>query len=174
MRLCVIESHCAHRDPLVLTHSSQHYSLRIDLRRRGYDAAIDLGSVAAAAEKLAYIAEREGKPTGAPVEYEEFHFHHQVPGGMISNLKYQLGTVGMADRLEEILEEAGRVRADLGYPIVVSPFAQYIMTQAVLNVPGKERYATVPAEVRRYVLGGSGTPPGRVAPAPSQVRKNAG
>src|SRR3546814_13904416 len=65
----------------------------------------------------------------APVEYEEFHFHHQVPGGMISNLKYQLGTVGLADRLEEIVEEAGRVRADLGYPIVVSPFAQYIMTQ---------------------------------------------
>src|SRR3546814_6158553 len=83
MRLCVIESHCAHRDPLVLTHSSQHYSLRIDLRRRGYDAAIDLGSVAASAEKLAYIAEREGKPTGAPVEYEEFHFHPQVPGGML-------------------------------------------------------------------------------------------
>ena len=45
------------------------------------------------------------------------------------------------------------MRCDLGYPIIVSPFAQFVMTQAVLNVMGKERYATVPDEVRKYVLG---------------------
>ena len=83
---------------------------------------------------------------------------------MISNLKYQLETLGIEDKLEEILDEAGRVRADLGYPIVVSPFAQYIVTQAVLNVMGAERYETVPDEVRRYVLGGYGEIAGEIDP----------
>ncbi|MFQ5774863.1 MAG: pyruvate carboxylase subunit B [Kiloniellaceae bacterium] len=133
-------------------------------RRRGHEVLIDLAPVEEAAGRLAFIAEREDKPVGRPLEYDEFHFHHQVPGGMVSNLKYQLETLGIAERLEQILEEAGRVRADLGYPIVVSPFAQYIITQAVLNVMGKERYATVPDEVRRYVIGGYGEIAGRIDP----------
>ena len=70
--------------------------------------------------------------------------------------------------LTEILEEAGRVRADLGYPIVVSPFAQYIVTQAVLNVrardQGKERFSSVPDEVRLYVRGGYGEVAGDIDP----------
>ena len=101
-------------------------------------------------------------------EYDEFHFHHQMPGGMISNLRYQLSTVGLEDRLEDILEEAGQVRADLGYPIVVSPFAQYIITQSVLNVmgrnQGKPRYESVPDEVRLYVRGGYGKVVGDIDP----------
>ena len=109
---------------------------------------IALERVEAVAERLQYIAEREDKPVGTVLEYDAFHFHHQVPGGMISNLKSQLATLGIEHRLDEILQEAGQVRADLGYPIVVSPFAQFIVTQAVLNVMGKERYATVPDEVR--------------------------
>lgn len=127
-----------------------------NLRRLGHTVPVDLAPVGQVADRLAFIAAREGKPIGAPVDYDEFHFHHQVPGGMISNLEYLLSTFGMEGRLQEILEEAGRVRADLGYPIVVSPFAQYIMTQAVLNVVGGERYASVPDEVRRYVTGGYG------------------
>ena len=83
---------------------------------------------------------------------------------MISNLEYQLSTLGIGDKLEAVLEEAGQVRADLGYPIVVSPFAQYIMTQAVMNVMGKERYASVPNEVRRYELGGFGEVAGEINP----------
>ncbi len=135
-------------------------------RRRGYQVDIDLAPIEAAADRLAFIAEREGKPTGQPLEYDEFHFHHQVAGGMISNLHVQLGTVGLEDRIEEILEEAGRVRADLGYPIVVSPFAQYIVTQAVLNVMGQDRgrarYETVPDEIRLYVRGGYGEIAGEI------------
>ena len=135
-----------------------------NLMRRGHDVSVDLASVTEAADMLADIAAREDKPTGAPLEYDEFHFHHQVPGGMISNLRYQLQTMDLEDRLDDILEEAGHVRADLGYPIVVSPFAQYIITQAVLNVTGHERYATVPNEVRRYVLGGYGEIAGTIDP----------
>lgn len=105
------------------------------------------------AERLRYIARREDKPVGDIAEYDAFHYEHQMPGGMISNLKSQLASLGVADKLPQVLEEAARVRCELGYPIIVSPFAQYVMTQAVLNVMGSERYATVPNEVRKYVLG---------------------
>ena len=113
------------------------------------------------AERLAYIAEKEGKPVGTPNEYDEFHFLAPMPGrdGVEPRLPARdHGPQGQ--RLEEILEEAWHVREDLGYPIVVSPFAQYIVTQAVLNVvgrdKGRERYDTVPDEVRLYVRGGYG------------------
>lgn len=131
-----------------------------NLRRRGHQVHIDLEAIKEVADRLAAIARQEDKPVGTPNEYDEFHFQHQCPGGMVSNLAYQLGTMGLRDRLEEILEEAWHVREDLGYPIVVSPFAQYIVTQAVLNVVGRDkgrkRYDTVPDEVRLYVRGGYG------------------
>jgi pyruvate/oxaloacetate carboxyltransferase len=61
--------------------------------------------------------------------------------------------MGIEERLPEIMEEAARVRRDLGYPIVVSPFAQFIVTQSVLNVIQGERYRTIPDEVRKYACG---------------------
>ena len=137
-------------------------------RRRGYEVDVNLEQIEQVADKLAYLAKTENKPVGEVAEYDEFHYHHQMPGGMISNLRYQLGTLGIEDRLQEILEEAGQVRADLGYPIVVSPFAQYIITQSVLNVMGRdrgnERYDTVPDEVRLYVQGGYGEVVGEINP----------
>lgn len=150
-----------------VSHSPTELVVR-NLRRRGYDVPLDLAPVEEAAELLAYIAKREGKPTGDVQQYDEFLYHHQCPGGMVSNLQYQLQTMGLEGRLDEILEEAGHVRADLGYPIVVSPFAQYIVTQAVLNVMGrlngKERYDSVPDEVRLYVRGGYGEIAGKIDP----------
>ncbi len=154
-----------HTATSTLAHGASHPPTELVVRnllRRGHKVGVDLAPVEEAAERLRVIASREGKPVGSPVEYDEFHFHHQIPGGMVSNLSYQLETLGIADRLQETLEEAGRVRADLGYPIVVSPFAQFIVTQAVLNIMNEERYAVVPDEVRRYVLGGYGEIPGEI------------
>ena len=132
----------------------------------GYNIDIDLTKIDEVADVIQFIAAKEDKPLGKIVGYDAFHFHHQVAGGMISNLKYQLSTVGLADRLDDILQEAGNVRADLGYPIVVSPFAQYIITQSVLNVVamdnGKERFSNVPDEVRLYVRGGYGEIAGEI------------
>ncbi len=149
------------------SHSPTELFVR-NCRRRGYQIDLDLKPIEEAADRLAYLAKIADKPLADIAEYDEFHFHHQMPGGMISNLKYQLSTVGLEDRLEDILEEAGHVRADLGYPIVVSPFAQYIITQAVLNVmghnQGKPRYETVPDEVRLYVRGGYGEVVGDIDP----------
>ena len=133
-------------------------------RHAGFSVPIDLAPVNEVAERLRYIAGREGKPVGSIVEYDAFHYEHQMPGGMVSNLKSQLASLGIAQRLPDVLEEAARVRCDLGYPIIVSPFAQFVMTQAVLNVMGKERYATVPDEVRKYVLGYYGEIAGPIHP----------
>jgi oxaloacetate decarboxylase alpha subunit len=152
-----------HTATSILANGASHPPTELftrNCRRRGHEVDIDLAPIEDVASRLQFIAENEDKSVGHPLEYDEFHFHHQVAGGMISNLHSQLETVGIEDRIEEILQEAGRVRADLGYPIVVSPFAQYIITQSVLNVmgqdQGRERYSTVPDEVRLYVRGGYG------------------
>ena len=122
-------------------------------RRLGFDAPLDLDQLAPVREHFRYVAAREGLPLGKIAEYDPFHYEHQVPGGMISNLRSQLQAMRIEDRLDEILAETAAVRRDLGYPILVSPFAQYVVTQATLNVIGKERYKTIPDEVRRYALG---------------------
>jgi pyruvate/oxaloacetate carboxyltransferase len=76
----------------------------------------------------------ENLPVGAAVEYDYSQYVHQVPGGMISNLRFQLLNLGLLDRLPEVMEEANQVRKDLGYPIMVTPFSQFVGSQAAINV----------------------------------------
>jgi pyruvate/oxaloacetate carboxyltransferase len=137
----------------------------VDERARALGAitGIDRAALADVSCYFACLAEREDKPRGQVAKYDPALYEHQVPGGMISNLRSQLATMGMEARLPEILHEAAAVRRDLGYPILVSPFAQYIITQAVLNVVQGERYRTIPDEVRKYALGHYG----RLAAPPS-------
>ena len=135
------------------------------LQERGYDVRLDDRDLEEMEEYFTGIALQYDKPLGRPLRYDPFLYHHQVPGGMISNLRSQLGDMDMEDCLEAVLEEAGQVREDLGYPILVSPFAQFVITQAVINVVQKERYATIPDEVARYVFGHYGRPPGPISPS---------
>src|SRR3970282_866625 len=99
------------------------------------------------------IAKREGFPAGAPLEYDHAQFMHQVPGGVISNLKFQLAQLRMDERLDEVLDEIVQVRADLGYPIMVTPFSQFVVSQAAINVMLGNRYREVTDEVIQYTLG---------------------
>jgi oxaloacetate decarboxylase alpha subunit len=137
----------------------------IDDRARalGFATGIDRTALADVSGYFACLAEREDKPRGKVATYDPALYEHQVPGGMISNLRSQLATMRMEHRMPEILAEAARVRKDLGYPILVSPFAQYIITQSVLNVVQGERYKTIPDEVRKYAMGFYG----RLAATPS-------
>ena len=137
----------------------------IDRRARalGMATSLDPEAMAEASKYFEWLTVREKKPRGEVAKYDKALYEHQVPGGMISNLKSQLAGMHMEHRLPQILEECGQVRRDLGYPILVSPFAQYIVTQAVLNVVQGERYKTIPDEVRKYACGYYG----RLAAQPS-------
>jgi len=109
-------------------------------------------------------ARAAGKPLGRAVEYDPFHYRHQVPGGMMTNLRAQLAAAGLEARLDEILEEIARVREELGWLNMVTPTSQLVATQAVLNVVQGERYRTIPTEVVKYALGHYGAPLAPVAP----------
>jgi pyruvate/oxaloacetate carboxyltransferase len=122
-------------------------------RALGLATGIDRNTLAEASDYFRWVALRDDKPVGKPARLDPALYQHQVPGGMISNLRSQLAAMGIEHRMPEILEEAAQVREDLGYPILVSPFAQYIITQAVLNVVQGERYKTIPDEVRKYARG---------------------
>jgi pyruvate carboxylase subunit B len=87
---------------------------------------------------------------------------HQIPGGMISNLVSQLREQNALDKLGEVWKEVPRVRADLGYPPLVTPTSQLVGTQAVLNVLSGGRYKKVTKEVKDYLLGYYGRPQGEV------------
>jgi oxaloacetate decarboxylase alpha subunit len=133
-------------------------------RAQGFATGIRREPLAEMAAYFAWVALREGKPTGKPATLDRRMYEHQVPGGMISNLRTQLAASGIEHRLDEILDEVARVRQDLGYPIMVSPFAQFLITQATLNVVQQERYRTIPDELRKYALGHYGRAPGPLDP----------
>lgn len=88
---------------------------------------------------------------------------HQIPGGMATNLIAQLEQQNALDKMEEVLEEVPRVRADLGFPPLVTPTSQIVGTQAVFNVLLGERYRIVPREIENYVRGYYGKPPGEIS-----------
>lgn len=124
-----------------------------DLRALGYVVNVDDDVISQISDMITDIAKTEGKPLGRPVAFNGLHYMHQVPGGMLSNFESQLATAGLEDRYEELLHEVARVRAELAYPIMITPFAQFVGTQAVMNVMTGERYKFVPNEIKKYALG---------------------
>ena len=86
----------------------------------------------------------------------------QIPGGMLSNLINQLREQNALDKLDAVLEEVPRVRKDLGYPPLVTPTSQIVGTQATLNVMTGERYSVITTEVKNYIKGMYGQPPGEI------------
>ncbi len=135
-----------------------------ELVARGYTTGLDREVLKDVASYFRYMCFRWDKPRGEPVEFDARVLEHQMPGGMISNLLNQLREVGIEHRLDEILHETAQVRKDMGYVPVVSPTAQFMVTQAVLNVMQGERYKTVPDQLRKYCLGYYGKPPAPIAP----------
>lgn len=89
---------------------------------------------------------------------------YQVPGGMLSNLIAQLKAQNALDRLQEVLEETPRVRADLGYPPLVTPSSQMVGVQATNNVLSGQRYKNITKEIKAYIRGEYGRAPGELNP----------
>jgi oxaloacetate decarboxylase alpha subunit len=124
-----------------------------NLRLDGFSTRVDLDALREVSEHFQRVAESENKPVGKVLEYDAFHYRHQIPGGMLSNFRSQLEHAGLSHKFDELLEEVARVREELGYPIMITPFAQLVGTQAVLNVVHGDRYRVVPDEIKKYALG---------------------
>jgi len=86
---------------------------------------------------------------------------HQIPGGMLSNLIFQLEEQGAHGKYQEILDETARVRKELGYPPLVTPTSQVVGVQAVMNVL-HGRYKVIPKETKDYCKGMYGRPPAEI------------
>lgn len=131
-------------------------------KRMGFTSDVDEDALAKMSAHFRQIAEKEGLPIGVPMEYDLFSVEHQVPGGMMSNLKRQLKEVGMEELLPQVLEEIIHVRKDFGYPLMGTPYSQIVGAQALENVVSGERYKHVTDEGIKYVMGFYGEPAGPI------------
>jgi oxaloacetate decarboxylase alpha subunit len=129
------------------------FNVARNLRALGYQASVNEKALEPVERHFNRIAQEEGLPIGAPREYDETWYRHQVPGGMISNLRHQLKMLGKEEKMPNVLEEIVQVRAELGYPIMVTPFAQFVGSQAAINVMTGQRYKEVTDQVIQYALG---------------------
>lgn len=130
----------------------------------GHSAHINEDDLNAYSSNLMAIAKEQERPVGTPLEYDLSYYEHQVPGGMVTTLKRQLAEANQSHRLEEVYEEIIKVRRELGYPIMVTPFSQFVATQATVNVVSGERYKIIPDGVMEYVAGYFGEPPSPLDP----------
>jgi oxaloacetate decarboxylase alpha subunit len=130
----------------------------VNLRALGHTVDVDDAALKEVSTYFTRLAEAEGLPIGRPQGFDAAYLQHQLPGGMVGTMRRQLGERGLAHLEGAVIEEIGRVREELGWPIVMTPFAQIVMTQAVMNVTTKERYKVIPDEAIRYAIGRFGHP----------------
>jgi oxaloacetate decarboxylase alpha subunit len=122
-------------------------------RAMGYSIDLDEKLLRSVSQRLYSIARQDKMPPGEPLRYDYAQYVHQIPGGVISNLRFQLSEIGLSHRLGEVIEECIRIREELGYPIMITPFSQFIGTQAAINIATGERYKVVIDELIRFAQG---------------------
>ncbi len=135
------------------------------MRGSGADPHLDLEALADLSEYFRGVLERYRPLLNLrSLQTDPGILTHQIPGGMLSNLLSQLRDQDALDRLTEVVQEVPRVRADLGYPPLVTPTSQIVGVQAVINVLLGARYREITREVRDYVRGLYGAAPGPLDP----------
>jgi oxaloacetate decarboxylase alpha subunit len=135
-----------------------------NLRELGHTVNVDDALLARVARYFDRLAAAESLPPGRPQPYDAAFTRHQMAGGTMTTLARQLAELGLEDQFGAVMDEVSRVRAELGYPIMVTPFPQMVMGQALSNVVSGVRYEVVPDQVIRYVLGSFGRPTAPVEP----------
>ena len=137
------------------------------LREYGYETDLDQSKLLEIADffkpiRAAFLADGTINPISMATDTQCLSY--QIPGGMLSNLLSQLKSLNALDKFDEALLETPRVRADMGYPPLVTPTSQIVGTQAVQNVLAGERYKNVGAELRAYCRGEYGKTPAPIDP----------
>ena len=124
-----------------------------NIELKGHTHALDHKLFAPVADHFEKVGKAAGFLVNQYAEYDVLSIQHQVPGGMVGTLKAQLVQHGMSDKLEAVLNETAKVRKELGYPGMATPFSQLVGTLAVLNIVTGKRYASIPDEVIQYAAG---------------------
>lgn len=137
-------------------------TLLYTLKELGYDVQLDSAKVSAISDffkpvRAKYLENGTLNPISLTTDTKCLDY--QIPGGMLSNLLSQLNMMNASDRFEEVLIETPKVRADMGYPPLVTPLSQMVGTQAVQNVLAGERYKMVGKEIKAYCRGEYGAFP---------------
>jgi len=130
------------------------------LKESQYDSGLDLDLLFEIAHYWENVRKEKGLKRGVTSLLHMEVFSHQVPGGMMSNFISQLELQNATSRLPDVLAEVPRVRAEVGYPPLVTPMSQIVGTQAVINVLTAKRWSVVPQEMKDYVRGLYGKAPG--------------
>jgi oxaloacetate decarboxylase (Na+ extruding) subunit alpha len=136
-----------------------------NLEANGFESDLDLEAEAIVAEHFAELARAKGLPPGQPREFDAVYYRHQLPGGMVTTTRRMLEELRRPELFDAVLEEVTRVRAEMGYPILVTPVSQFVASQAARNVIDPERWANVSDETVRYFLGHYGESPAPIDPA---------
>jgi oxaloacetate decarboxylase alpha subunit len=129
-----------------------------DLEASGFSHRLDLHALAEMSDYFRRLGEEKDLPVGQPQEFDATYYHHQLAGGMVSTTRRMLDEQRRPELFDAVLDEVGRVRAEMGYPIIVTPVSQLVATQALRNVVDEERWSNVPVETIRYFLGHYGEP----------------
>ncbi len=132
------------------------------LRESSYDTGLDLDLLFEISEYWETVRKRGHYKRGVSSLIHMQVYSHQVPGGMMSNLVAQLAVQNAEDRLPEVMAEIPKVRAEVGYPPLVTPMSQIVGTQAVMNVLTGRRWGLVSREMKDYLCGYYGKAPGPI------------
>jgi oxaloacetate decarboxylase (Na+ extruding) subunit alpha len=147
------------------TSQPEAISTARNLEAAGYHHPLDLEAQAVVSEYFNGLARAKGLEAGTPQEFDLAYYEHQLPGGMVSTTRRMLEELDRAELFGEVLDEVTRVRAEMGYPILVTPVSQFVASQAARNVIDGQRWANVSDETVRYFLGHYGDPAAPVDPA---------
>lgn len=142
-------------------------SMVYTLAEMGVDCGLDLKGMKRVNDgflKLVKRFEKNGLMDHSMMKTRADALAYQIPGGMLSNLSAQLKAQNASDKLDAVLEETPRVRADLGYPPLVTPLSQMVGVQATVNVLLGERYKSIGKEIKDYIRGYYGKAPGEINP----------
>jgi oxaloacetate decarboxylase alpha subunit len=126
-------------------------------REMGIGHNMDLDKLNSVSDKLTRIGKAYGHPVdNHPIPFDLFTYKHQIPGGVISNTRTQLKQLGHEDKLRAVLEEIAVVLKELGYPVMITPFSQYIAAQAAVNVISGERWSQILDAIVEFAYGVNG------------------
>ena len=124
-----------------------------NLEAEGYQHALDTEQLALVSGYFEQLVRDKALPAGEPREYDAAYYHHQLPGGMVTTTRRMLEEIRRPELFDAVLDEVVRVRAEMGYPILVTPVSQLVAFHATRNVIDPERWLNVSDETVRYFLG---------------------